>query len=273
MTAITTEPPPTVSGKSVTVQVNCDGRRHRIRYDGRHLILLDHGCGDALLTKFGAARCRCLEVLDAWRRFNTPHLPLGLLEPRIAAQQVCLPRYLARGDLPPLATGEVPLAPRDVARLARLQDAVAGCLERCSYKRRVDKRATDDLCVAYSYDRGAGLLCRSTHFYPGNPRVYRTTTRGGWYNNRWTNLHTRVAVAYDWLPKIHTRGLSVIGGCLVVALDPPLFIAGRPTRGYKIETWHATLARPELYNDYDFRAGSPIPEGLADATIRWRAKI
>lgn len=92
--------------KPVTCQVRCNGRMHRIEFDGEHLHLLDHPHleREKVLREFGN-KCRCLDVLDAWANchprlrpaLQKGRIPAPLREPFLAWREARLKaRYTAR---------------------------------------------------------------------------------------------------------------------------------------------------------------------------------
>jgi hypothetical protein len=182
------DPPPPVE-----VEVRCNGKMHRIDFDGQTLRLLDHPDlrRDRYLYEFGGC-CRCLEVLGAWQ--DVPGttgargvIPHGL---RDAYDYWRSARARARSRL------RLPEGSKTYASLWRVKAAV---------KNRVRQEAmTALLQCGYRI----GKYCSFRVEVGSKPGVER---------DDWLPT-VNVTVGGGWYARVFRRGISVIKGRFVLAV-------------------------------------------------------
>ncbi len=129
----------------ITVNVRCGGKQHKIRFDGKNLILLNHPHEkrDRLLVGMGD-KCRCLDVLDGWRKEIVYVIPDALHEAyygiRLAGKKEASNRSKIIANTSKTANRyRLPASMTEL--IVKQWEKTAGCLlshlEEVSYRRRI----------------------------------------------------------------------------------------------------------------------------------------
>ncbi|KNZ70325.1 hypothetical protein Tfer_0885 [Thermincola ferriacetica] len=221
----------------VSVRVRCEGALHTISITPSGAVVLhDHPDikADRAFEALGGEPCRCLKVLETWRRgvklpFYRRDLPAGLRPAFDAGREKAAARRRRNAKADPLS---VPFATRAAARVARL---AGKALETCSYRRSRTSWAggNHEVCVRI-----------------GDPVISGSSSRVWSHNGKWpgTDSYVSAAVPLQWFSRVWRRGLAVVDGCFVLDVlseDDKGFtvLAGKQGRGFEVHPARAKIIK------------------------------
>lgn len=216
---------------TTTCRVRCDGHLHTISLTPRGALVLhdhpDRAEAERAFAALGGEPCRCLWVLEAWRRGDRSALPAGL---RAAFDEA---RARAEKRVPRVTDPlTVPFLSRAEARVQKLAEAA---LERCAYRR--------------SETRWAGGK-HEVHVRIGTPDISGYSDRVWSRNGKWpgTDSYITATVPLSWFTRVYRRGLAVVDGSFVLDVlgeDEKGFtvLAGRQGRGFEVYPCRARITR------------------------------
>lgn len=183
----------------VEAHVLCNGRRHTVVFDGMNLFVPNHPelAREKMLCEFGG-RCRCLEVLDAWKRGDRNKLPDSLKNVydtwrsyRASYRKIIRIRSSADTRRKNLHLPMLEFGRRVCTVNAR--HAVEACLEQCNYAFGLVKRPHVTWIAVGDFP--PDVSCRKAK----------------------SQITLRVSVGYGWLKNVLKAGRAVIHGRLTLA--------------------------------------------------------
>ncbi len=206
-----------------SVRVRCSGSLHRISITGRGAVLLhDHKDlqAERAMQVIGGEKCRCMEILDAWRKGIPHRLPPALRPLLYAAGEKRSQRVKTRSCTDWLS---LPVCSRVAARTRGITMEE---LEKCSYRRSQSSWAGGNHeCL--------GLV--------GKPGISGSSDRVWSSNGKWSgnDSYIHAVVPLTWLVRVYQRGLAVVDGCFVLDVlseDEKGYtvLAGRQGRGFDV---------------------------------------
>ena len=205
------------------VKVRCSGKLHTITVtESGAIVLHDHHQGtDRAFVALGGEKCRCLQVLEAWRLRDRAKLPAGLRPALDAAIKVTQHRRSVSAYVDPLT---VPIVHR--AR-QRVITAAEKMLSECGYRRSQSSWAGGDHMISVGVSDDPGISGSSDRVWSDN---------GKWSG---TDSSVSATVPLAWFSRIYRRGLAVINGCFVldiIAEDGKSItvLAGKQGRGFDV---------------------------------------
>lgn len=207
---------------TTSVRVRCDGHLHTISLTPSGAIVLhdhpDRAEVERAFAALGGEPCRCLQVMDAWRRKNRSALPADLRpafdEARARAEK------RSRRAIDPLT---IPFVSRASARVTKLAKAA---LESCSYRRSKTRWAGGDHIVRVRI---------------GQPGISGYGERVWSSNGKWpgTDSYIIATISLSWFTRVYRRGLAVVDGCFVLDVLSEdekgiTVLAGKQGRGFEV---------------------------------------
>jgi hypothetical protein len=216
-----------MSAISISCRVRCSGALHTISLmkDGA-LVLHDHpnrAEAERAFVALGGEPCRCLQVLDTWRKRERSALPADL---RPALDAIRKKKRFQCG-MDPLT---VPLRLRAEARIKKLAEAA---LEQCSYRRSETSWAGGDHIVSAKI---------------GDPAISGFGRRVWSENGKWpgTDSYITATVPLSWFSSVYRRGLAIVDGSFVLdvlAEDAKgiTVLAGKQGRGFEVYPCRARI--------------------------------
>jgi len=207
---------------AVSTTVRCNGHMHRIvlTKSGR-LVLVDHPDlkAERALVALGGKKCRCLEVLDAWRRRDIKSLPDVLKTKLREAADVAARRETASRAADRLA---MPLAARMEERLCELAMSLLPA-------------------TRYWWIRTAFASEYVHRIRIGPPAIGSSRWLGYSQNKTWLGTFSEISVSIpaSWYHRVYRRGIAVVDGCFVLDVlgedeGGIRVLAGRQGPGYKV---------------------------------------
>jgi len=217
--------------KYTSVKVRCSGSLHTISLiDRGALVLHDHDIeAERALVALGGEPCRCLQVLDAWRKRDRAKLP-GQLRPALDAS---IARRETRRENRSFTD---PLISKSLVSRAALRSASVATaeLKKCSYRRSETRWA------------GGDHVARA---HVGEPGISGDSVRVWSENGKWsgTDSYVTASVPLNWLRRVHRRGLASIDGVFVLDIlddtnpEKIRVLAGKQGRGFEVNPCPATI--------------------------------
>lgn len=215
---------------TTTARVRCNGARHEIAVTpSGALVLRNHNLSaEKALIALGGSSCRCLQVLDAWKRQNRNALPAGLKAAFDAARSK--PRFRTVPDDPLL----IPFQARAAARVTAVAEKT---LADCVYRRSQSSWAGGEHIVSARI---------------GQPDISGHGERVWSANGKWpgTNSCITATVPLTWFIRVYRRGLAVVNGCFVLDVISEdakglTVLAGRQGRGFDVYPARARIVQTE----------------------------
>lgn len=201
------------------VRVRCSGAMHAISVTAGRLRLENHSLkAERSFVALGGEKCRCVQILDAWREQDrkvlSPALCLELTAAHTAAASKKKNHQTARDPL---------LSPLAVRLATRVTAAAKKSLIACGYRR--------------SQSGWAGGEHYAGSYISPHPTISGWSDRVWSDNGKWSgsNSHVSAGVPLGWYSRVYNRGLAIIDGCFILDVFPgEVVLAGKQGRGFEV---------------------------------------
>ena len=180
----------------------------------------------------GGAECRCLQVLEAWRKRRKEDLPASLRPALKAAEERHQERRKAVAMSDPL------LVPVEYRIARRITSLAKDCLEECSYRRSTSKWAGGDhtCTVDFIFDQSQ------------KPSISGWADKVWSDNRKWSgnDSYITACIPLRWYSSVWKRGLAVVDGYFVLDVlgedeKGIVVLAGKQGRGFDIYPCQARI--------------------------------